>query len=88
MEKLKEENISFPKDGDYYYWSNNIKDFGAEILTAIMLNNYQQIEIIEKYAPNISQTIIDIYNDCKSQPKENKHTPANFDRVMDSLNRN
>lgn len=84
-EKLKKENLSYEKDGDEYYWSTKPQEMGAVVLTSIMLCDYEKIEKIEKYAPDITKTVLEIYENCKQQPKADKHTPLDIDGFFNYL---
>lgn len=84
-DKLKKDNLSYEKDGDAYYWSTRPQELGAEVLTAIMLSDYEKLETIEKYAPSISSTVIEIYESSKQQSKDQKHTPIDIDGFFNYL---
>lgn len=60
-------------DEDETYWSTNISEFGAEVLTAVFEKDYRSYESIKKYAPEAFAAIMEIYEERKTAPDRHNH---------------
>ncbi len=66
------------------YWSRNISEFGAEIVTAVFSKNYEELENIKKYVPEYGiEAVMEAFNERFYAP--DKHEAHNYYEVEEYL---
>ena len=71
-----------------YNWTQKPDELSADVLKAVMLNNKEQIDIIEKNAPGVTEIVIEHYKKIKEKPNDEKHihyTGEEFFKNIDNL---
>lgn len=70
------ENAEAPKN----YWSRNISEFGAEIVTAVFSKDYKELENIKKYVPEYGiKAVMEVFNERFYA--EDKHEYHDLDEI-------
>lgn len=70
------ENGEVPKN----YWSRNISEFGAEIVTAVFSKDYKELENIKKYVPEYGiKAVMEVFNERFYA--EDKHEFHDLDEI-------
>jgi len=85
VEKYKQDHGYIVRDYDKdSYWTNELSDLGAEIITAMYLNDEEMLNTIDKYAPGAIEIVINAYKQrLTANDKHIKHSVEEYITYVD-----